>query len=81
MKVQKLCEMRQETETLEKHLERQSSELSEAQGDLDQLQSLLHTLNPEDLRHVSKIAASILSYLPLYFGLSIVFFHLQSLTL
>lgn len=58
MKIQKLYEMRQEAETLEKQLDRQSSELSEAQGELDQLQSLMHTLKPEDLRHVSKIAAS-----------------------
>ncbi|XP_053530297.1 centriolin isoform X2 [Ictalurus punctatus] len=52
MKIQKLYEMRQEAETLEKQLDRQSSELSEAQGELDQLQSLMHTLKPEDLRHV-----------------------------
>ncbi|XP_060762872.1 centriolin isoform X5 [Neoarius graeffei] len=51
MKIQKLCEMRQEAETLEKQLDRQSSELSEAQEELDQLQSLLHTLKPEDLRY------------------------------
>lgn len=57
-KIQKLCEMRQEAETLEKQLDRQSSELSDAQGELDQLQNFLHTLKPEDLRHVSKIAAS-----------------------
>lgn len=58
MKIQKLCEMRQEAETLEKHLDKQSSELSEAQGDLDQLRGLLYTLKPEDMRHVSNIAAS-----------------------
>ncbi|XP_053337253.1 centriolin [Clarias gariepinus] len=51
MKIQKLSEMQQEAVTLEKQLDRQSSELSEAQGELDQLQSLLHTLKPEDLRH------------------------------
>lgn len=58
MKIQKLCEMRQEAEILEKHLDKQSFELSAAQGELDQLQSFLHTLKPEDLRHVSIIAAA-----------------------
>ncbi|KAK3514212.1 hypothetical protein QTP70_009471 [Hemibagrus guttatus] len=51
LKIQKLIEMRQEAETLEKQLDRQSSELSVAQEELDQLQSLLHTFNPEDIRH------------------------------
>ncbi|XP_058231272.1 centriolin isoform X2 [Hemibagrus wyckioides] len=51
LKIQMLSEMRQEAETLEKQLDRQSSELSVAQAELDQLQSLLHTLNPEDIRH------------------------------
>ncbi|XP_060739295.1 centriolin isoform X2 [Tachysurus vachellii] len=51
MKIQKLSEMQQEAETLEKQLDRQSSELNVAQGELEQLQSLLHTLNPEDIRH------------------------------
>ncbi|XP_027001490.2 centriolin isoform X2 [Tachysurus fulvidraco] len=50
MKIQNLSEMQQEAETLEKQLDRQSSELNVAQGELDQLQSLLHTLNPEDIR-------------------------------
>ncbi|KAI5088185.1 centriolin isoform X2, partial [Silurus meridionalis] len=50
-KIQKLCEMREEAETLEKHLDRQSSELNQAQGEVDHLQNLLHTLNPEDIRH------------------------------
>lgn len=54
MKIQKLSEMQQEAETLEKQLDRQSSELNVAQGERDQLQSLLHTLNAEDIRHVSK---------------------------
>lgn len=58
MKIQKLCEMQQEAEALEKQLDRQTSELSDAQGELDQLQNFLHTLKPEELRHVSKIAAS-----------------------
>lgn len=58
MKIQKLCEMRQEAECLEKQLDRQSSDLSDAQGELDHLQGLLHTLKQEDIRHVSKIAAS-----------------------
>ncbi|KAF4074479.1 hypothetical protein AMELA_G00239790 [Ameiurus melas] len=52
MRIQKLYEMRQEAETLEKQLDRQSSELKEAQGELDQLLSLLHSLKPEDLKHV-----------------------------
>ncbi|GAA6098348.1 centriolin isoform X4 [Tachysurus ichikawai] len=51
MKIQKLSEMQQEAETLEKQLDRQSSELNVAQGERDQLQSLLHTLNAEDIRH------------------------------
>ncbi|MCI4392552.1 hypothetical protein PGIGA_G00147150 [Pangasianodon gigas] len=49
--LEEAASQKREAENLEKQLDRQSSKLSEAQGELDQLQSLLHTLKPEDLRH------------------------------
>ncbi|KAG9261917.1 centriolin [Astyanax mexicanus] len=50
-KIQRLGELRQEAEVLEKQLDRQGAELGQTQGEQEQLQGLLHTLEPEDPRH------------------------------
>ncbi|XP_066510889.1 centriolin-like isoform X2 [Hoplias malabaricus] len=50
-KVQRLGELRKEAEALEKQQDKHSTEQDQTQGELERLQSLLHTLEPEDPRH------------------------------
>ncbi|XP_017546672.1 centriolin isoform X3 [Pygocentrus nattereri] len=50
-KIQGLGELRKEVDALEKQLERHRAEYGQTQGELEQLQSLLQTLDPEDPRH------------------------------
>ncbi|XP_051980347.1 centriolin-like [Xyrauchen texanus] len=50
-KLQKLGEMRGEMKTLERQLDRQSSQRNQAQDEMDQWQNLLHSLDPSDPKH------------------------------
>ncbi|XP_051516853.1 centriolin isoform X2 [Myxocyprinus asiaticus] len=50
-RIQKLGEQRGEMKALERQLDRQSAERNQAQDEMDQLQSLLHSLDPSDPRH------------------------------
>ncbi len=49
--------MRGEMEAMEKQLERLNAERNQAQEEMDQLQNLLHSLDPSDPRHVSNTHA------------------------
>ncbi len=56
-RIQRLGEMRGEMEAMEKQLERLNAERNQAQEEMDQLQNLLHSLDPSDPRHVSNTHA------------------------
>ncbi|XP_059403396.1 centriolin isoform X2 [Carassius carassius] len=49
--IQRLGEMRGEVETMERQLDRLNTERIQAQDEMDQLQNLLHSLDPSDPRH------------------------------
>ncbi|KAL7836778.1 hypothetical protein AOLI_G00280620 [Acnodon oligacanthus] len=51
-KIQGLGELRKEADAIEKQLERHRAEYGQTQGELEQLQNLLQTLDPEDPRHI-----------------------------
>lgn len=53
-KLQILQELRKETLELEKQIEKQKREIGENQKELEDLQSSLGSINPEDPKHVSK---------------------------
>ncbi|XP_042612747.1 centriolin isoform X3 [Cyprinus carpio] len=50
-RIQRLGEMRGEMEAMEKQLDRLNAERIQAQDEMDQLQNLLHSLDPSDPRH------------------------------
>lgn len=53
-KIQILHQLREEALELEKQMEKQKREIGKKQKELEDLQSSLASVNPEDPRHVSK---------------------------
>lgn len=49
--------MRGEMEAMERQLDRLNAERNQTQEEMDQLQNLLHSLDPSDPRHVSNTHA------------------------
>ncbi|KTG44236.1 hypothetical protein cypCar_00020074 [Cyprinus carpio] len=56
-RIQRLGEMRGEMEAMERQLDRLNAERNQAQEEMEQLQNLLHSLDPSDPRHVSNTHA------------------------
>ncbi|XP_057176790.1 centriolin isoform X1 [Triplophysa rosa] len=50
-RIQRLGVLREEMKTLEKQLDRQSTEKTQAQGEMEQMQSILDSLDPSDPRY------------------------------